>query len=367
MGTASNPIGHSWGSPNAEKDAPSSSLDNADLKASQIRHDIAQTRANMSETIEELHGKLNPAVLKDQALTQIHEAKEALKIELHDAKETITAELKDAKDTLKAELRAEFAEAKALVREATIGKVEHMVHSAQHTVTDINRSVVDTIRENPIPTALVGIGLGWLLLSARNASSRRQLEMRPRRLTGFGDSQLFNYGKDYEDERRNPAGTAVDRLGEKAGEVAHSIQNLAGDATEKAARLVQKTKTSLGDVTHGAVETVRHLAHDAESSGRRMENQAENLFRENPLAVGAAVLAAGTAIGLAIPITRREDMWMGGMRDEMMSRAGMFAQDALEKVEDAAKQVGNASSKGISENGGMPKMPKTQSAPNVYR
>ena len=57
------------------------------------RAQIARTRDEMGATIEELHGRLNPVVLKEQALEQFHEAtetvKEELQLRLKEAKQVV--------------------------------------------------------------------------------------------------------------------------------------------------------------------------------------------------------------------------------------------------------------------------------------
>src|SRR3954464_190796 len=93
-----------------------------DEQVRQIQRDIEETRAEMSETIDALQERLNPAYLKEQV------------------KEQVAEQVRHVKDT---------------VRQATIGKVEQMVDR----VSDSGRTVGDTIRANPIPSALVGIGL----------------------------------------------------------------------------------------------------------------------------------------------------------------------------------------------------------------
>ena len=159
-----------------------------------LRAEIAETRNEMSGTIEQLHGRLNPVVLKEQALEQFHEATETIKKELkerlQDAKQALMAELKDVKetvrvdvleeiDTVKSRLNEEVVEAKAAVREATIGKVENMMHGAQDRVRVAGRSVKEVVADNPIPAALAGVGLAWLFVEGRR---RRGEAARPERL-----------------------------------------------------------------------------------------------------------------------------------------------------------------------------------------
>lgn len=282
----------------------------ADPELSRLRSDIAQTRADMGNTIEALHGRLNPTVLKEQALDQLHEAKE----------------------TIKADVKAEIQHAKSAVREATIGRIENMIESAQTTVRDTSRSFMDTIRENPIPAALAGFGLAWLFMS------------RSRRRQDIGVTERL----------QGRSGDTLQRVGARVGELAERAQSTLGEATRDAGEAVSAATRNAGEavsklaqnageaVTHfaqDAGESVTHLAHDAKEQGRRLENRVESFYYENPLAVGAAVVAAGTVIGLAIPISRKEDEWMGKARDEVVQKAQNLAREAIGKAEDVGKDV----------------------------
>src|SRR3954468_22087916 len=106
----------------------------------EIRAEIEETRAEMSGTIEAIQERLNPQHLKEQVKDQVRE---------------------------------QFQEVKATVREATIGKAEDMVRNVGDTLGEARYGLMETIRQNPIPAALAGIGLGWLFMNKRSAPSRR--------------------------------------------------------------------------------------------------------------------------------------------------------------------------------------------------
>src|ERR671939_285741 len=97
--------------------------DAADAETAAIRAEIRDTRERMGDTIEEIGERLNPRHLKEQVK--------------HD------------------------------IREATIGRVENMAQSTADRVSQTRRTITDTVRENPIPAAMIGIGLGWLIWSGR--------------------------------------------------------------------------------------------------------------------------------------------------------------------------------------------------------
>lgn len=271
----------------------------SDREAARLREEIAQTRAEMGGTLDALHGKLNPTVLKEQALDQLHEAKE----------------------TIKAEVKAEIEEAKSAVREATIGRVENMVESAENTVRQTSRSVMSTIRENPVPAAFVGIGLAWLFLGRRAGEGRVSTRAIQR---GAGD------------------------VASRVGEMAHEAQATLGEKVHQAGDMAHQAQVTIEEKAHRAGEAVSHFASDLGERSRRLENRAEQVYRDNPIAVGAAVLAVGTAVGMAIPISRKEDQWMGRARDQVVHKAQELAHEALGKVEGASKDLGENVTKALS-------------------
>src|SRR5215212_6703094 len=106
----------------------------------EIRAEIEETRAEMSDTIEAIQERLNPQHLKEQVKDQVRE---------------------------------QLQEVKATVREATIGKAEDMVRNVGDTLDEARYGLMETIRQNPIPAAMVGIGLGWLFMNQRSGTGRR--------------------------------------------------------------------------------------------------------------------------------------------------------------------------------------------------
>src|SRR4051794_27481522 len=130
----------------------------------EIRESIEQTRAEMSETIGELQERLSPSYLKQQVKEQVME---------------------------------QYEHAKETVRDATIGRVEDMVGRVGDTMYDTRRTVVDTIKANPIPAAMAGIGLAWLWMNGRAAA---------------WDSRRYgSYGIEDEMSRRYPRGASTGR------------------------------------------------------------------------------------------------------------------------------------------------------------
>jgi hypothetical protein len=252
--------------------------DASDVEAetAEIRAEIQATRERMSDNLEQLGERLNPENIKDRV--------------------------------------------KQDVRDATIGKVENMAQNAadkfgeaKETLGEAQRSVMDVVRENPIPAVMIGLGLGWLAYNARQQRSlsdawarRRMSRMgggryaRGYEQVGYGAGQGYGPGREGDEE-----GT-VDRMRGRAHELSDTAQQRAGE-----------------------------LADETRDQARRLEDQ----FYENPLAIGAAALTLGVAVGLAIPETRKEQELMGGARDQLADKARDVAEETKDKVGNVVERV----------------------------
>ena len=153
---------------------PSRGSSTQSRNAEQLEAAIVRSRAEIGETLEALHGRLNPRVLKEELLQQFQEGKEAVKAdlqaELHSAKAALATEFHDIKDQVVTGVKTEVTEAKAALRKATLGKVETMLHHTKESVQTASHSFTTTIKENPAPAVLVGAGLLWMLAASRAKS-----------------------------------------------------------------------------------------------------------------------------------------------------------------------------------------------------
>lgn len=359
----------------------------------ELRAEMALTRADLDSTIEALHGRLNPTVLKEQLIDSFYEVKQtitdelkqqfadakvAVKEELADAKVAVKEELQEAKQALKSEVAeelhlvkvrfdSEIENAKTAVRAATIGKVENMMHDAKDKLVDAKDKLVetggtmfDTMKANPIPLALMGAGVAWWFASSRmraRAASRKR-SMAPRNLVldvefeGQGETR----GEPAEtfDKIRSGSTRAARMVGEKVSAAAHIV----GDTVTEAAH-------DVGDAVAGAAVKVggaaKAAARATRDQSRVLKRRSVDAFQANPIAVGAAVLAVGTAIGLAFPRTQREDEVLGGVRDGLVEKVEGLAHDAFGKIEDATEGLFEAKREDDTERAASDEEPSAQS------
>jgi gas vesicle protein len=294
----------------------------------EIRANIEQTRADMSETIEAIQERLNPQHLREQVKDQVREQVE---------------------------------EAKAQVRDATIGKAEDMVRSAGETVHEAQYTLMETIRHNPIPAALVGIGLGWLFMNRRRTPSFPRERYGAQRgyrggyyeaQGGYGTygtaSPQYAWQREYDrggpvQQGQRAVGETVNRVQDTAGQVANRVQDTASQVANRAQETVSdvadRAQDAVGTVVSQAQDTAGSLAYQTQYQAQRLEDRFQQALYETPLALGAVALALGAAAGLAAPSTRRENELMGEARDTLVQRAQEVAQETVEKAQQVAGQV----------------------------
>jgi ElaB/YqjD/DUF883 family membrane-anchored ribosome-binding protein len=283
-----------------------------------LRAEIRETRDRMSETLDQLSDRLNPQRLK--------------------------------------------AQVKENIREATVGRVENMARNAADRMNDTRHGMIDKIRENPIPAAMVGIGLGWLIFGGRQRD--RTLWERSYVNGGEWDGTTGYVGdlsattpRLMQDDAGGGMGSTiseepgvVDRVRERvtgigesvrdtASDVGYSARERASDVRERVSDVAGRAGERVGDVAHQA----RHLASDARERARHglhgVTDRFDSTLNENPVAIGVVALAVGMAAGLAIPESRREREMMGPYRDQLVDRVRDTVDDTRERVQHVAERV----------------------------
>jgi gas vesicle protein len=286
-----------------------------------IRAGINETRGRLSDTLNELGERLNPHVVREQVTERVKEG----------------------------------------IREATIGRVEHMARSAKDTVNATRSGITDTIRDNPVPAAMVAVGLAWLMFNGKrdsgSTSSYNSYDRNyARGYDGLSDGGAYSrsssqfagsYPYDSEFESTDSEGGRVsrvvgdvrERVGHAAESVADSVKDRAGQLAERSRNLADRAghaaSSAASAVTSRAGSVSRSVATRTTQGARRLEDS----FYENPLAIGAVTLAVGVMAGLAAPKTDREVQLMGDARERIADRVRDVAHEATDKAKHVAERV----------------------------
>jgi ElaB/YqjD/DUF883 family membrane-anchored ribosome-binding protein len=270
-------------------EASTESLDaNGADRTEEIRTKIEETRADMGETIDAIQERLSFANISEQVSEHVSNA-------LETAKETVD--------------------------DATIGKVVHLMKNTGNGIS--HSPVVKTVKDNPLPFILIGAGAGLL---AYQGFSGKRLHSGP----GYQRRQ-FRTGQQVGDI----AGTSTQGA---VGAARDKVSNAADAAYESVTRVAENTYTEAGELANRAREKAVDLGHKAQETY-------EHVLEERPWAIGIAALAAGAAVGMAIPASRYENELMGEARLNLMTKVQETADGFVDRAKQAATEAGRNISK----------------------
>jgi ElaB/YqjD/DUF883 family membrane-anchored ribosome-binding protein len=247
-----------------------------------LAQDIEQTREEMTGTVEAIGDRLDPATI--------------------------------------------VQEARQTVRDATVGKVEEMANNvaetasdfvgdARYTAQDAGTGFLETVKRNPIPAAMAGIGIGWLLMNRSSGRRDRRSLHEGARWTGRDEWDRYDRRSDRSVADR--AGGAVEQVSQGAGQLADTVGSKVGGVADQA-------RSTMGDVP----DQVGGVARDVQWNAQR-------IVEDNPLAVGAIAVAVGAALGMALPETQTEQRVLGPAAEKAIATAEEAAGEAVQQLETA--------------------------------
>jgi hypothetical protein len=304
------------------------------------REEIELTRADMTSTIDAIQDRLDPEVLSEQARDTAHDVTDHAIREAKQAAREIT-------DHAIAQAREAVlditGQAKLALREATIGRVETMAHTAGETAGGWRQTLVETVKANPLPAAVVGLGLGWMFLNRPDHAWRHRYDSGsgPRRSASPGYASGVYGGGGYTPpptERSGPGGL-TEGSQPTLGGVADRAQQTAG-------QVVEQMQDTAGQMLEQVQDTGEQLVDQVQTQASRAQTFLQRQLEENPLLVGAVAVAIGGVLAGTVPVTPSEDQLMGKARDRLIGSARELTQDTLHTVgrvvdeaQSAAKQA----------------------------
>ena len=189
--------------------------------------------------------------------------------------------------------------------------IEQGVDMMRDTIERTAGPLGATLARNPLPLALIGTGLGWLLWSASAGSRTSQ---------------------------------AIRHTGERLKDIAQSAANEAGGLSHHAIGEDEVTAATSG-IEHKVRQAYRRADEYADAAldrARGLGGDAIDLVQRYPLAVGGLAVLAGTLIALSLPRTRREDEWLGSTSDALRDAAVTVAHRAVDTVHNAVEEAESA-------------------------
>ena len=196
---------------------------------------------------------------------------------------------------------------------------------------DFLRNLGTVVRDNPVPVALVGTGLVWLMLSSSRAG-RREYDDADELLEGYRNSR---HGNELSEDAGQSAGWG-ESARETARDFSEGARTGARSVRDRAGRLGASARHRVNESGEQLWKGARDAGDRARYYGQRARRGFFDTLHEQPLVLGALGLAAGAAIGAALPTTDKEDEWLGDLRDRLAERAKEAGWEQVEKARAAA-------------------------------
>jgi len=206
-----------------------------------------------------------------------------------------------------------------------------------------------TVSNNPMPAALLGISLVWLMSGQGPKLSAGHSEpARPR--NDYSRASEYPYATVSGGMRRvshaaDPSGkwysewedTGGKRYKAESNELGHRVSEFMDDTGRKFGGLIDDTghrvrdfQDEAGNRFEDAMGWASHTLHDMQHGVGETTRMAMDMFRDQPLVAGALAFAAGAAIGAALPHTDQEDQAIGKVADQVKGKAVEAASEVYE-------------------------------------
>jgi hypothetical protein len=234
--------------------------------SAEIERDLSRTRGELEETIEAIERKFSPGEMLDQALRSLG------------------------------------------------GGPREFAHNLSRE-----------LKTKPLPAALTGIGLAWLM-----ASSGRQPQPYPLE-TAFGPETT---GEEWETAVKGRYEQAREKVGSVAGRVRGSLGRFSRSFESRG----QAAGEQFGELREKAGGTVDVYGEQA----RRQLSRGEGIIEEQPLVLAALGFALGAVLGASLPTSEAEERLVGETGEELFAEAREFGEEQLAKGEKIAAKAGEA-------------------------
>jgi ElaB/YqjD/DUF883 family membrane-anchored ribosome-binding protein len=268
---------------------------------------------------------------------------------------------------------------------------------------DFTRNLGVAVRERPIPVALVGIGLAWLMSGARDPTAHRDVHVhvtRPPRspqddlmtrawtagqavVRQTGESDIDYRGRVTEARGKvlgvaRSAQETAEAYAERVQEALFAARDRISGAVSGATDRISAMGASLGDAMQSASDRVTDTAHDlrdqASSLGGQVADQGRRLsdaatygmrqarhtargaggglmatLSDNPVLLGAVGMAVGAVLGALLPPTEIEREYLGDAAHDAREALQGVVQEAVDRGSEVVQAAMDAGRQTVQE------------------
>jgi ElaB/YqjD/DUF883 family membrane-anchored ribosome-binding protein len=244
------------------------------MNSRDIQNEIERTRGEMANTLEAIEQKLSPRQLMDQA-----------------------------------------------------------VETMREIASDPSR-IGQAVRDNPVPLALVGLGVGWFVYNGlRGRSEAEAIEAFAEQAAGESPAAIGDIPASY------GSAAAIPASGYGAGE---------GQGRRLAARAGELAEQAKGALSATAGRTREKVSQMSETARRQASHAVDvswETFQDHPLTIGLMAAVLGAGIGAILPRTHSEARIMGDAAESLirpLRETGSQLVDKASRLVDRASHMAKA-------------------------
>jgi len=256
-------------------------------------------------------------------------------------------------------------------------------NGGQHFAANLGQ----TVSNNPLPAALLGISLVWLMSGQQGPKLNMPHAPSPRgaddddlpyatisggmRRISHGEDEAGKWHSEFEDssgrrykaessELGARAGAFMDNAGRKFGgfidEAGHRVRDFQDEAGNRFDDAAGWASHRWHDIERGVGNTLDQVGQQAQQLGGAAQHQMDRTsrmimdsFQNQPLVAGALAFAAGAALAAALPHTAQEDQAVGKVADKVKGKAAQVASELYEDGKERAAELYEHGKEGAAE------------------
>jgi ElaB/YqjD/DUF883 family membrane-anchored ribosome-binding protein len=231
---------------------------------------------------------------------------------------------------------------------------------------DFARNLMSSVQNNPMPAALTGIGLAWLMASNPKAQ--------PPGPSHSASPASWPSNNEFDRHIRSVEGGVTRQQNEtesafsaRLNDARAKVVGLTRDAQDTAETFSKRVQDAVAGARQSAMDSVRNIpsrvgdaAGQVTDAGQAVQQMAGNLLSsigDNPVVLGAIGLAVGAVLGALVPQSEQERAALGDVGRQAREEASGLAQAAVDRGATVARQVVDAGRESLAGQGLADKSP----------
>jgi hypothetical protein len=203
------------------------------------------------------------------------------------------------------------------------------MNSVSEKGSDFIQDLGEAVRKNPLSAALIGMGVLWLFTGSRPVETTGDF------VRNASLDRIPHAAGNAFDAARSTVRSGTDAIGERVASVKGAAREGAVDALDNVTRYGR-------DYADRASEYVTSIPGTSTEIFDTVRSNLSDVFRVQPLALGAVGIAIGAGIAAALPATQLETDSLGEISDAVKAKATEFATEQTNRVTMAAENVVDA-------------------------